>query len=153
MEFLKDLQAVKQLGNILKTNVRACKALGHPYVHQLGKIYLDMLNVYKVSMCFIRGMHKLVWLVIEDHLENRFASLCIGHVGEHQIGHFLARGERDEAIVDPLDADGEEGNSETDFRLGQPIHGSHARRHQLHPPSPRSCSHRLPEEYTAGYLS
>jgi len=48
VEFLKDLQAVKQLGNILKTNVRACKALGHPYVHQLGKIYLDMLNVYKV---------------------------------------------------------------------------------------------------------
>ena len=108
VEFLKDLQAVKQLGNILKTNVRACKALGHPYVHQLGKIYLDMLNVYKVSMCFIRGMHKLVWLVIEDHLENHFASLCIGHVGEHQLGHFLARGERDEAVVDPLDADGEE---------------------------------------------
>ena len=49
VEFLKDLQAVKQLGNILKTNVRACKALGHPYVHQLGKIYLDMLNVYKVQ--------------------------------------------------------------------------------------------------------
>jgi len=57
----------------LKTNVRACKALGHPYVIQvhtsikvnfigicdlfilicnlllqLGRIYLDMLNVYKV---------------------------------------------------------------------------------------------------------
>merc|ERR1712038_1897070 len=31
-----------------KTNVRACKALGHPYVLQLGRIYLDMLNVYKV---------------------------------------------------------------------------------------------------------
>ena len=39
---------MKQLGNILKTNVRACKALGHPYVLQLGRIYLDMLNVYKV---------------------------------------------------------------------------------------------------------
>ena len=50
VEFLKDLQAVKQLGNILKTNVRACKALGHPFVHQLGKIYLDMLNVYKVNI-------------------------------------------------------------------------------------------------------
>ena len=45
---LKDPDAVKQLGNILKTNVRACKALGHPYVIQLGRIYLDMLNVYKV---------------------------------------------------------------------------------------------------------
>merc|ERR1712025_1459862 len=27
---------------------RACKALGHPYVLRLGRIYLDMLNVYKV---------------------------------------------------------------------------------------------------------
>ena len=41
-------EAVKQLGSILKTNVRACKALGHPFVVQLGRIYLDMLNVYKV---------------------------------------------------------------------------------------------------------
>ncbi len=42
-------EAVKQLGSILKTNVRACKALGHPFVAQLGRIYLDMLNVYKVT--------------------------------------------------------------------------------------------------------
>ncbi|XP_064490113.1 exportin-1-like [Ornithodoros turicata] len=48
VDILKDPDAVKQLGNILKTNVRACKALGHPYVTQLGRIYLDMLNVYKV---------------------------------------------------------------------------------------------------------
>ncbi|XP_014669844.1 PREDICTED: exportin-1-like isoform X2 [Priapulus caudatus] len=48
VEVLKDEDAVKQLGNILKTNVRACKALGHPFVVQLGRIYLDMLNVYKV---------------------------------------------------------------------------------------------------------
>lgn len=48
VDVLKDSDAVKQLGNILKTNVRACKALGHPYVIQLGRIYLDMLNVYKV---------------------------------------------------------------------------------------------------------
>ncbi|XP_018302324.1 exportin-1 isoform X3 [Mycetomoellerius zeteki] len=48
VDVLKDQEAVKQLASILKTNVRACKALGHPYVIQLGKIYLDMLNVYKV---------------------------------------------------------------------------------------------------------
>lgn len=45
---LKEQEVVKQLGNILKTNVRACRALGYPYVNQLGRIYLDMLNVYKV---------------------------------------------------------------------------------------------------------
>ncbi|GBO13973.1 Exportin-1, partial [Araneus ventricosus] len=48
VEVLQHEDAVKQLGNILKTNVRACMALGHPYVMQLGRIYLDMLNVYKV---------------------------------------------------------------------------------------------------------
>ncbi|KAK7790553.1 hypothetical protein R5R35_013069 [Gryllus longicercus] len=48
VDVLKDGDAVKQLASILKTNVRACKALGHPYVLQLGRIYLDMLNVYKV---------------------------------------------------------------------------------------------------------
>ncbi|CAF0774384.1 unnamed protein product [Brachionus calyciflorus] len=45
---LKEPEIIKQLCNILKTNVRACKALGYPYVNQLGRIYLDMLNVYKV---------------------------------------------------------------------------------------------------------
>lgn len=42
------MAAVKQLGSILKTNVRACRALGSTYVVQLGRIYLDMLNVYKI---------------------------------------------------------------------------------------------------------
>ena len=40
VEVLKDSEAVKQLGNILKTNVRACKALGHPYVVQVCIIFL-----------------------------------------------------------------------------------------------------------------
>lgn len=48
VDILKDPEAVKQLVSILKTNGRACRALGHPYVVQLGRIYLDMLNVYKV---------------------------------------------------------------------------------------------------------
>jgi len=47
VDVLKDQQTIKQLGTILKTNVRAVKAVGHPFVHQLGIIYLDMLNVYK----------------------------------------------------------------------------------------------------------
>lgn len=48
VDVLKEIDVVKQLASILKTNVRACKALGHAYVIQLGRIYLDMLNVYKV---------------------------------------------------------------------------------------------------------
>lgn len=49
VDFLKNMSAVKQLGSILKTNVAACKALSHAYVIQLGRIYLDMLNVYKIT--------------------------------------------------------------------------------------------------------
>lgn len=48
LSVLQDHEAIKQLGHILKTNVRACTAVGHPFVIQLGRIYLDMLNVYKV---------------------------------------------------------------------------------------------------------
>ncbi|XP_042903085.1 exportin-1 isoform X2 [Parasteatoda tepidariorum] len=48
VDVLQDDEAVKRLVNILKTNNRACKSLLHPYVIQLGRIYLDMLNVYKV---------------------------------------------------------------------------------------------------------
>ncbi|XP_056639839.1 exportin-1 [Diorhabda sublineata] len=48
VDILKEIEIVKQLASILKTNVRACKTLNHAYVMQLGRIYLDMLNVYKV---------------------------------------------------------------------------------------------------------
>ena len=48
LSVLQDHETIKQLGHILKTNVRACTAVGHPFVIQLGRIYLDMLNVYKV---------------------------------------------------------------------------------------------------------
>jgi len=48
VEILKDPAAVRQLANILKTNIRACKSLGHSYVVQLKAIFLDMLNIYKV---------------------------------------------------------------------------------------------------------
>lgn len=35
VDVLKDMEAIKQLSSILKTNVRACKALGHPFVSQV----------------------------------------------------------------------------------------------------------------------
>ncbi|VDP98137.1 unnamed protein product [Trichobilharzia regenti] len=48
IELLREFEVVKQLCNLLKTNHSACKSLGHPYLVQLGRIYLDMLNVYKI---------------------------------------------------------------------------------------------------------
>ena len=38
---------MKQLQTIIRTNERVATALGHPYMVQLGHIYVDLLNVYK----------------------------------------------------------------------------------------------------------
>ncbi|CAH8481006.1 unnamed protein product [Heterobilharzia americana] len=48
IDLLRDFEVVKQLCNLLKTNHSACKSLGHSYLVQLGRIYLDMLNIYKI---------------------------------------------------------------------------------------------------------
>lgn len=48
IDILKDGETVRHLASILRTNISACKALGHPYLIQLGRIYLDMLNVYRM---------------------------------------------------------------------------------------------------------
>lgn len=47
IEYLSQMETIKSIANILKTNVRAAFSLGHCYISQLGRIYLDMLNVYK----------------------------------------------------------------------------------------------------------
>ena len=44
---MQNPETIKHLTNILKTNVAACTSIGHPFVIQLGKIYLDLLNLYK----------------------------------------------------------------------------------------------------------
>uniref|UniRef100_F1KQU0 Exportin-1 n=1 Tax=Ascaris suum TaxID=6253 RepID=F1KQU0_ASCSU len=49
INIMKDAEVVKNIANILKTNVAACRSIGSPFICQLSKIYLDMLNVYKVT--------------------------------------------------------------------------------------------------------
>jgi exportin-1 len=53
LDVLHDANRIRQLGGILKTNIRACKAIGNPFVVQIGRIYLDMINVYKCLSAFI----------------------------------------------------------------------------------------------------
>lgn len=47
MEVMLQPETIKQIVAILKTNVRAASSLGHCYVTQLGKLFLDLLTVYK----------------------------------------------------------------------------------------------------------
>jgi len=44
---LKDAQVMKNIVNIIKTNERVVIALGHPFMAQLGRLYIDLLHVYK----------------------------------------------------------------------------------------------------------
>ncbi|KAJ3339499.1 Karyopherin transporter [Gonapodya sp. JEL0774] len=46
-EVLNEPEVIKILGNILKTNVAACTSIGGAFVVQLGRIYLEMLGLYK----------------------------------------------------------------------------------------------------------
>lgn len=46
LQVLLDPQTMRELTKILKTNAAVCGSVGPLYVHQLGVIFLDMLNLY-----------------------------------------------------------------------------------------------------------
>jgi exportin-1 len=47
MDVLSSTDNIKILSNVLKTNVSACTSIGSFYLPQLGRIFLDMLGLYK----------------------------------------------------------------------------------------------------------
>ncbi|KAF9127184.1 Karyopherin transporter [Mortierella sp. 14UC] len=47
LENLDNTDNLKVLGSVLKTNVAACGSIGPGFFSQLGRIYLDLLGVYK----------------------------------------------------------------------------------------------------------
>lgn len=47
MDVLSSIDNIKILGNVLKTNVAACSSIGSFFLPQLGRIFLDMLGLYK----------------------------------------------------------------------------------------------------------
>jgi exportin-1 len=47
MDVLASTDNIKILSNVLKTNVSACASIGSFYLPQLGRIFLDMLGLYK----------------------------------------------------------------------------------------------------------
>lgn len=46
---LQDADTIKIVGNIMKTNVAACSSIGTYFYPQIGRIYHDMLNMYRAS--------------------------------------------------------------------------------------------------------
>lgn len=47
MDVLASTDNIKILGNVLKTNVSACTSIGGFYLPQVGRLFLDMLGLYK----------------------------------------------------------------------------------------------------------
>lgn len=48
-QILQDSDTIKVIGNIMKTNVAACSSIGPYFYSQIGRIYHDMLNMYRAS--------------------------------------------------------------------------------------------------------
>lgn len=46
---LQDNETIKVIGNVMKTNVSACSSIGSYFYPQIGKIYLDMLSMYRAT--------------------------------------------------------------------------------------------------------
>ncbi|ORY64411.1 CRM1 C terminal-domain-containing protein [Pseudomassariella vexata] len=48
-QVLQDSETIKIIGNIMKTNVSACSSIGPYFGPQIGRIYLDMLQMYRAT--------------------------------------------------------------------------------------------------------
>ena len=46
---LQDSDTIKVIGNVMKTNVSACSSIGSYFYPQIGRIYLDMLSMYRAT--------------------------------------------------------------------------------------------------------
>jgi len=46
---LQNAETIKVVGNIMKTNVAACSSIGSYFYPQIGRIYMDMLTMYRAS--------------------------------------------------------------------------------------------------------
>jgi exportin-1 len=46
---LQDGDTIKVIGNIMKTNVSACSSIGSYFYPQIGRIYHDMLSMYRAT--------------------------------------------------------------------------------------------------------
>jgi len=71
-EFLKSPEVIKKLADILKTNVRACSAVGPGFISQIARLYIDLLkvcNFYSSEIskaCIQIGPHATKHAIVKD---------------------------------------------------------------------------------------
>ncbi|KAL1923674.1 uncharacterized protein VTP21DRAFT_8654 [Calcarisporiella thermophila] len=67
VDVLNNPDTVKVLGNILKTNVAACSSIGSGFYIQMGRIYMDMLGLYKAVSGIISDTIKAQGAIAARH--------------------------------------------------------------------------------------
>lgn len=81
MDVLSSMDNIKILSNVLKTNVSACTSIGSFYLPQIGRIFLDMLGLYKAVSGIIsetvarEGENLFVHLILRSRADQFFCSL------------------------------------------------------------------------------
>lgn len=53
MDVLSSMDNIKILANVLKTNVAACTSIGSFFLPQIGRVFMDMLGLYKAVSSII----------------------------------------------------------------------------------------------------
>lgn len=63
-DILRQPEVVRNIQNILQTNVSVCSSLGQPFVSQMSLIYNDTLNAYRYGalapLIFLRTHYYLI---------------------------------------------------------------------------------------------
>lgn len=107
MDVLSSNDNIKILSNVLKTNVSACTSIGSFYLPQIGRIFLDMLGLYKAVSGIISET-----IAKEGQPFSKFISMFLPTRTPH-------RPHCNENAESPTIANGEEGNSEAHGNLHQ----------------------------------
>lgn len=55
-DILRQPEVVRNIQNILQTNVSVCSSLGQPFVTQMSHIYGDTLNVYRYGALVLSSL-------------------------------------------------------------------------------------------------
>jgi hypothetical protein len=71
MDVLSSNDNIKILSNVLKTNVSACTSIGSFYLPQIGRIFLDMLGLYKAVSGIISETVAKEGTIFGDRLSGR----------------------------------------------------------------------------------
>jgi hypothetical protein len=121
MDVLASTDNIKILSNVLKTNVSACTSIGSFYLPQIGRIFLDMLGLYKA----VSG-------IISETIAKEGSFVRYRH--HYSLANRLTtfRHHRHENAKDQATTNRKEGDFKVDGDVHQESRGLGRCQHQLH---------------------